>query len=228
MFTHNVPRYKFEEDGYSTMQKKSRNPMVNWSIAVVTGAVLIGSGVYIGLETATQRNSLAKLTDPEFSAPGLAGSVDESDLQPQQGSVSQTPPINSENEDPAFIEAQQVGEQTEFSSDSVETDLADTELDEPPFGEESMNNSSDSLDVENDGDLDPLPDTNGRKQRAPAVAPAAAVRLANGEEVLVPGDRRVDQYLASRYRDNIEGYVGDSYDQVAPSDAEFFPPRPTN
>jgi|GEM_PF-5816267 len=201
-------------------RKKRRSFLKTWAIAVTTGTFLIGSGVFLGLESASRQGDLA--LNEVGSSRELAPLVD-----------STNPIDTSAGLDSGDVGA---GDEVIVLEGSVDEDIYSrtetTIVDDTPLDSDTGGTPMDvnytggddtPTDVENPSDADESLTPKRGQPRAPAPSPSAAVRLATGEQIILPADGRIDRYLASRGDAN-----SDAYEIKTGVGPEYYQPRPTD
>jgi len=205
-------------------QKKRRNFLKTWAAAVTAGAFLVGSGVFLGLEASLRHGAVAQNDIALEQQELLVTDQLESREEPSQyetgsqevrkemvSSEIEAPVEGIENADSAIMNEtisdsdSRAGSIDEgFDSDSASQAPAQPSVGDTPENEESAK---------------PVK----RRPRAPAPSPSAAVRLATGEEVIVPANGRIDRYMASR-----DNGANDPYTVKNGVGPEYYQPRPTD
>lgn len=211
------------------MQKKKRNFLANWSIAVGTGTFVIGAGVYLGLSAAMKHNALAQydavIAEP---SPVIADTAPDNDDENKRISSTRLLPLDDELSD--VVEAEVMAEDNDLQQPGIgdglaENEASDFDSEQLPEGETSPSASP----PDRPDSIEQAPATKQKRfQRAPAPAPSAAVRLASGEEVRVPAGQRIDQFLASRDGSRMDDYIEQVYSSGPAQDSTYHPNRPTN
>jgi len=205
-------------------QKKRRNFFKTWAAAVTAGAFLVGSGVFLGLEASLRHGAVAQndiaLEQQDVPVTGQGESIGE---RYQYETVSQDVSeemVSSEIE--PSVEAVGSADSAIMTEIVSDTDARAGSIDES-FGDDSSSRASEQPSVkavpENDESAKPVK----RRPRAPAPSPSAAIRLATGEEVIVPANGRIDRYMASR-----DNAASDPYTVKNGVGPEYYQPRPTD